>query len=942
MNLANDNEITIGSSEVFRTLNGVDQEILTKKCSVYNTNTCNYFTKWGIRFEPISKEVYELYTGHKVLSCKMKSHKHYKWLKAIPDGIINFHNGVHDEQRLIEFKNPVTRNIHKGTPDKYKSQMQIAMEVFNVDTCDYFDCKFYEYDTLENYQRDLRKDTTVKFKDIKTTEELQVHLDNGMSVIGTSTVIIDNEKVAVYWKLNDFVLQKIQRNKKWFENHITNIVDSRNRMLFAKRIGLPNYKEYIENDKEMKCSRISDTFNYMLKDPLIDWLNMYGRSQGFKKDNEYPIYDETMDFNAFIIKKSKEFKENVTDYLINEDKYDTIDISDNLKDETGNINYSDINYVSQMYQTFNEMLKGRDIIFNPVLIDFDTKYYCIPSCIVKQNVLNKMVNTPETMETRSHRKDDRNNDRTNDNETHYVPLFFKFQTIKLCSDSVHVLNTGTIPPTKCKITFCCNVLEKIQRQPIKKGYILGRKYDYTKAGTTFYSNNCFDKIGTVDLSGKDADYLDHLEKGIKWLIYLKEDGHKWVIQDSKNSNLPSHLNLYPNMKNDYNSNWGNAKGIISAQISEITSLWYSGIKNRNTAFENDIYSLKHPKCNTETLGLSKRKNAGTIERIIDINHRNMNKSIYSSGPIHNNIDNWQKKSSLELFIDFEDINSINDNFNTFPEAAKLYGNLTFMVGLGYIDKNNKWIYKCFLAKKDTKKEEKRIMIKFLRYIIKLCNEFDAQEPKLFHYSGSEASKLNYYINKMVDKYVDGSDTESNIRDENSLKYNISNVTFNWCDLHKIILNEPFVIKGAYNFTLKEISKALYSYGHIETLWKNVGSCTNGISAMTVAFYCYNNNKDVTQNVKMKEVIKYNECDVKVMYEILEYFRSQLSVSPKSSPIKGKKRKRNMLDINDIETDNNINMSNNVIIDIDDRNNRNVSTNVLKDTPEVRRSKRLRR
>jgi hypothetical protein len=902
--LVNNNEITIGSSEVFKTINGVDPEILMKKCSGYNMNTCNYFTKWGIRFEPISKEVYELYTGNKVITCKMKSHKHYKWLKAIPDGIVNKtvnENGVKMvEQRLIEFKNPVTRNIHKGTPDKYHSQMQIAMETFNVDTCDYFDCKFIEYTNKKEYERDINKDTTIEFNKIKTSEELQQQFNKSMEVIGISEVNIENQKVKVYWKLKDFILQKVDRNKKWFKNHINNIVDSRNKMIYAKRVGLTNYKKYYnERDQdENKWKSISDTFNFMLKDPLIDWLNLYGRKQGFKKDNEYPNYDETMDFSVFVTAKSKEFKENVREYLINTGEYDIVDITESIKDEQGNIDHSKINYTTQMYDTFTEMLKGRDIIINPTLIDFDSKYYCNPSSIIKKSVLEKMINTSETMrKTRSKKPEETKND-------YYVPLFFKFQTIKLCSDSVHLLNTGTIPTTKCKIALCCKVLGQLQQYQCDKGYILGRKYDYTEKGTTYYSNNCFDKIGTIDLSGKDSDYKEHLTNSIKWLIEVRKNGKDWNMHDTKNNNLPSHINLYPNMKNDYNSNWGNAKGIISNDIKEITALWYSSIKNRNIAFSNGIYSLADPKCNTEMLGMSKRKNAHIIDKIIDINYKNLdNQLIYTSGSINNNIDNWQKKSKLELFIDFEDINSINDNFNTFPEAAKLYGNLTFMVGIGHINKKGEWIYKCFLAKRDTKNEEKRIMTKFIYYMIKLCNEYETNDPKLFHYSGPESKKLNYYINKVIDIHRDD-DTE--IDDDNYNKHNIRNITFNWCDLHKIILAEPFVIRGAHNFTLKAVSKALYDNNHIKTLWNNVSSCTNGISAMTVAFNCYNGNKDVSQNVKMNEVIKYNECDVKVLYEILEYFRTQLSHSktPKTSKTlnKGKKRKRS-IEIIDIETDN---------------------------------------
>jgi len=43
------------------------------------------------------------------------------------------------------------------------------------------------------------------------------------------------------------------------------------------------------------------TRNYMARNPLVDWLNLYGQVNGFKQDDELPGYDPRTDFTNFIL-----------------------------------------------------------------------------------------------------------------------------------------------------------------------------------------------------------------------------------------------------------------------------------------------------------------------------------------------------------------------------------------------------------------------------------------------------------------------------------------------------------------------------------------------------------------------------------------------------------------------------------------------------------------
>jgi hypothetical protein len=54
------------------------------------------------------------------------------------------------------------------------------------------------------------------------------------------------------------------------------------------------------------------------------------------------------------------------------------------------------------------------------------------------------------------------------------------------------------------------------------------------------------------------------------------------------------------------------------------------------------------------------------------------------------------------------------------------------------------------------------------------------------------------------------------------------------------------------------------------------SCDNGMSAMINAWKVYQSDKDVDASEKMKDIMKYNEFDCKVLWEILSYLRKNHS------------------------------------------------------------------
>jgi len=60
---------------------------------------------------------------------------------------------------------------------------------------------------------------------------------------------------------------------------------------------------------------------------------------------------------------------------------------------------------------------------------------------------------------------------------------------------------------------------------------------------------------------------------------------------------------------------------------------------------------------------------------------------------------------------------------------------------------------------------------------------------------------------------------------------------------------------------------MYNHNMITTTWDS--SITNGLDAMCDMFYMYQNN-DFSN---LQSVIKYNEVDCKVMYDMIKYLKT---------------------------------------------------------------------
>jgi predicted RecB family nuclease len=308
--------------------------------------------------------------------------------------------------------------------------------------------------------------------------------------------------------------------------------------------------------------------------------------------------------------------------------------------------------------------------------------------------------------------------------------------------------------------------------------------------------------------------------------------------------------MYPNMCNTSDAPWTDIKQSIADKISELTSIWMVGHRNRQIGINNNINNFNSDLCTAEKLGIHGNTIAPLVNKIIDINRKSTSYKYNLINPdkITNNDNNWQFINQDDFYLDFE---TLSDMWcDTKLDMSNNYiHNWIFMIGIGHIV-NNQWTYKCFKLNNLDISDENLMMNDFINYIYSIT-----KTPRFFHWSHAEESILELVNNRHQNKFYDF----------------IRSITF--IDMLKIFKSEPIIIKGAVNFKLKQVGKALYKHGLIQSTWLSDSKCPDGFNAMIGAsqYYKIKKNRD---NSILDNIEKYNETDCKVVYEIVNYLRNK--------------------------------------------------------------------
>ena len=106
------------------------------------------------------------------------------------------------------------------------------------------------------------------------------------------------------------------------------------------------------------------TRNWMLEDPLIDWLQLYGKSRDYLLKQELAGYDKDLDFLEFIFDKGREFEAGILRLF--QDQFVVATVAQD---------YREISSLGKAEETFEALKQGLPIIYQAVLWDAHNMTY---------------------------------------------------------------------------------------------------------------------------------------------------------------------------------------------------------------------------------------------------------------------------------------------------------------------------------------------------------------------------------------------------------------------------------------------------------------------------------------------------------------------------------------------------------------------------------------
>ncbi len=603
----------------------------------------------------------------------------------------------------------------------------------------------------------------------------------------------------------------------------------------------------------------TSTRNYMMRDSLVDWLDLYGENKKYTISTSVaspslnntnvnnpsvnnvasPIVNTNpQDLYTILKDQGKIFEKNVVNLLKKRFKKALVSLAE-----------CDPKLQSSVEQTVNEMKKCTPIIHNACVHDVKNKTYGIIDLLVRSDYINKITKTSYL------EKKDIDIQAPNLSKYHYRVIDIKFSTLNLCANGINVLNIGRIPAYKTQLWIYNQAIGNIQGYTPPCTYLLGRRYRYISQGDEYCGNTCFEKLGVIEYNGRDHMYETKSREAIKWVKNVrKPSASKWNI-DTFPLSRPE---LYPNMSARFDQY--DIKKKIADKNKEITSLWMVGTKHRDYCLEQGIYSWDDPKFSIKTLKF--KDTSICIPRILEpiININRQNNDLILPKKIQSNMYMWRIIEPIEFYIDFETCSDIIDDIPSTVYENDIFGisstmkcnnyNIVIMIGVSHWN-GNEFVYKNFTSRGLSFAGEKEIYTGMINYITDICVSRNVSFPRLIHWSSAE----------------------KNLVEKMSTRHNIS-INANWMDLMLLFKNEPIVIKDCFSFSLKNIAKAMYKHKFISTCWDEDSICSDGMSAMVAAWKVYQSEYTghAQDHPDMIDVIKYNEIDIRVLYEILGYLR----------------------------------------------------------------------
>jgi len=454
----------------------------------------------------------------------------------------------------------------------------------------------------------------------------------------------------------------------------------------------------------------------------------------------------------------------------------------------------------------------------------------------------------------------------------YLALDIKSCTLGLRADGFHLLNQFSIPAYKVQILVYTEALAEMQGVNPKQAFIMGTAWT-NKSVVTPGSGPGTERLGVINYETIDKEFYAKMTDALKWYRRMKLEGHRWTVLPK-----PSVPELYPNMSNKEDGAWHEYKGQLAKELAEISNIWQCGLTQREKAHKEEVYRWDDENCTADLLGFNpESKNAKIIDKILCIN-RQKTDLIWPSR-IEENYRNWQlcpvdfpEQQPVSIYLDLETVAPLV--FPGLPPGRKQFTSILGCIAPSSVSLAKKgqdeaqdqtYTFTSLRANTLTSDEEKRIWNEFYQ-IVKRCTNSGRRTVNIYVWGNFESTVFS----ELACTYPQEDFVVSPLIRDNLVNF------------IEIMHAEPIVVKGALDFSLKEIAGAMRENNLIKTDYRG-SSVHEGTGAMIALAELYKANAPALAFVPIEA---YNRLDCEAMKEIIECLRahgkSKADESPESS------------------------------------------------------------
>jgi len=577
------------------------------------------------------------------------------------------------------------------------------------------------------------------------------------------------------------------------------------------------------------------TRQWCRRNELIDWLELYGIERGFTPDAMRAGYDERFDFQRWVAERGRRFEEAVLEHL---------DAQLTLTRIGGE--RTDARSLQAAEETWRAMARGDSAIAQAVLRDPQARMYGKVDLLVRSDVLARMC-----VDAFGEDDDPAEPAPALDGAPwHYRVVDVKFTTLELLKDGT--ISTATELPTCAQLWAYNSALGRLQGLTPPFAYVVGRGWRQGKDR----GDVCWERLGRVardgSIRGRDMTLGDAVALAARWVRRVRAEGGSWDALPR-----PTVPELWPNMRETGDGPWHAAKVEIARELGEITLLRTVNVGHRETAHAAGITRWDDPRVSAATLGLSGARDPLVLDAILRVHREG---EPVQPSRIAADEGRWRERAALELYVDFETVNDLDDDFRTFPRRGGTP--LIFQIGCGRYD-DGIWTFQQFTARDLTVEAEGDMIDAWIAHLTALAEAAglgSATAVRLFHWSAAETSFMDSDYNSARERHPERHWPE-----------------LDWYDLlRNVVRAEPVVIRGSMGFGLKSVARALHALGHIATDWGE--GLADGTGAMAGAWLsaaeARRSGVRLTDVPLMREIDRYNEIDCRVMAEVLDHLRRE--------------------------------------------------------------------